>query len=157
MSRGTDFTSYKDVLLSKIVQCEDLVQAIANDKPDFLTDKIIIEPTSLIYTNIFPYRKSPKTIVEAQSLITMRFANFKPIGTEFKEGNIYFYIICHNSLLQTNYGLRYDFIFNELDQLFTQSREIGIGKLELQVVEDLDINDNFTGSVCAFHVTDFMR
>lgn len=155
MSRGTDFTSYKETLLYKIIENENIVQALSNNKPNFLDEKIVIDPISLIYNNIFPYRLSSKTFTEPKSLITMRFANFKPIGNKFRDGNIYFYIICHNSLVKTDYGLRYDFIFSEIDDLFTNSRDIGIGKLELFDVSDLDIDENYMGSVCAFHVTDF--
>ena len=155
MSRGTDFTSYKETILYKIIESENIVQALSNNKTNFLDEKIVIDPTSLIYNNIFPYRLSSKTFTEPKSLITMRFANFKPIGNKFRDGNVYFYIICHNSLIRTDYGLRYDFIFKEIDDLFANSRDIGIGKLELFDVSDLDIDENYMGSVCAFHVTDF--
>lgn len=155
MSEKTDFTAYKESILFKIIESDDIVQALANNKPNFLDERIDIDPTSLIYTYIFPYRKSIKTLTEPQSLITMRFANFKPIGNKFRNGDIYFYIICHNSLVATDYGLRYDFIFDKLDKLFTNSRDIGIGKLKLYDVSDLDIDENYMGSVCAFHVTDF--
>lgn len=155
MSRGTDFTLYKETILYKIIESENIVQALSNNKTNFLDEKIAIDPTSLIYNNIFPYRLSSKTFTEPKSLITMRFANFKPIGNKFRDGNIYFYIICHNSLIRTDYGLRYDFIFKEIDDLFTSSRDIGIGKLELFDVSDLDIDENYMGSVCVFHVTDF--
>ena len=156
MSEKTDFTAYKESILFKIIESDNIVQALTNNKPNFLDERIDIDPTSLIYTYIFPYRKSIKTLTEPQSLITMRFANFKPIGNKFRNGDIYFYIICHNSLVATDYGLRYDFIFDKLDKLFTNSRDIGIGKLQLYDVSDLDIDENYMGSVCAFHVTDFV-
>ena len=156
MSKKTDFTAYKESILSKIIESDNIVQALANNKPNFLDERIDIDPTSLIYTYIFPYRKSIKTLTEPQSLITMRFANFKPIGNKFRNGDIYFYIICHSSLVATDYGLRYDFIFDNLDKLFTNSRDIGIGKLELYDVSDLDIDENYMGSFCVFHVTDFV-
>lgn len=156
MSEKTDFTAYKESILFKIIESDDIVQSLTNNKPNFLDERIDIDPTSLIYTYIFPYRKSIKTLTEPQSLITMRFANFKPIGNKFRNGDIYFYIICHNSLVATDYGLRYDFIFDKLDKLFTNSRDIGIGKLELYDVSDLDIDENYMGSVCVFHVTDFV-
>lgn len=155
MSKKTDFTAYKESILFKIIESDNIVQALTNNKSNFLDERIDIDPTSLIYTYIFPYRKSIKTLTEPQSLITMRFANFKPIGNKFRNGDIYFYIICHNSLIATDYGLRYDFIFDKLDKLFTNSRDIGIGKLELYDVSDLDIDENYMGSVCVFHVTDF--
>lgn len=155
MSKKTDFTAYKESILFKIIESDNIVQALTNNKSNFLDERIDIDPTSLIYTYIFPYRKSIKTLTEPQSLITMRFANFKPIGNKFRNGDIYFYIICHNSLVATDYGLRYDFIFDKLDKLFTNSRDIGIGKLELYDVSDLDIDENYMGSVCVFHVTDF--
>ncbi len=156
MSKKTDFTAYKENILFKIIENDNIVQALTNNKPNFLDERIDIDPTSLIYTYIFPYRKSIKTLTEPQSLITMRFANFKPIGNKFRNGDIYFYIISHNSLVATDYGLRYDFIFDNLDKLFTNSRDIGIGKLELYDVSDLDIDENYMGSFCVFHVTDFV-
>lgn len=155
MTRGYSFTRYKETLLSKMIEDHDLVQALTNNKPNFLEDVVDIAPESLLYKNIYPYMKTAKTLTETQSLIFMRFDRFKPIGNHFKEGNIYFYIICHNSLLLTNEGLRYDYIFDRVDALFNLSRDIGIGKLELFDVSDLTISDDYTGCVCAYHVTDF--
>lgn len=157
MGIGNDFTSYKEILLTKMVESDELVQAIANNKPNFRDDKIVIEPTTLLYKNIFPYMKKQEVLTELQSLITMRFDRFRPIGNKFKEGDIYFYILCHDDLLETYYGLRYDLIFDELNKLFRGSRAIGIGRLELTNCSDLSgVGSNFSGSVCVFHVTDFM-
>lgn len=155
MSKRTDFTEYKETIIFKLIENDNIVQALVNNKPNFLEERIDVDPTSLVYSHIFPYRKSVKTFTEPTSLITLRFANFKPIGKKFRNGDIYFYIICHSGLILTDYGLRYDFIFDEIDKVFTNSRDIGIGKLELFDVSDLDVNDDYMGSVCVFHVTDF--
>lgn len=157
MSIESDFSEYKKTILTKMVQDDALVQALANNKRNFRDERLQIEPTSLLYKNIFPYMKKQETITELQSLITMQFANFKPIGNKFKEGDIYFYIICHDDLVETDYGLRYDLIFDELDKLFRGSRDIGLGELELLRVSDMGaVGSNYCGCSCAFHVTDFM-
>ena len=82
--------------------------------------------------------------------------NYKPIGMTFKNGSIYFYIITHNSLLKTDYGmLRYDFLVNKIDEVFNSTRDIGIGKLPFYDMGDIQINENYCGAYLVYKTTEF--
>jgi hypothetical protein len=85
----------------------------------------------------------------------MSFCNYKYINNVFSSGNVYFYIICHKTLIQTDYGHRYDYILNELDTMF--NREIGIGafNLTLESAGDLPINENYFGATVVYKFTAF--
>ena len=85
----------------------------------------------------------------------MRFG-YKPNGMTYKNGSIYFYIITHNSLIRTDYGmLRYDFLANKIDELMNSSRDIGLGKLPFYDMDDFIVNENYIGIYLAYKSTEF--
>lgn len=85
----------------------------------------------------------------------MRFS-YKPNGMKYKNGSIYFYIITHNSLIRTDYGvLRYDFIVNQIDELMNSSRDIGLGALAFYDMDDFLVNNNYSGVYVAYKSTEF--
>jgi len=85
----------------------------------------------------------------------MKFG-YKPDGTTFKNGSIYFYIITHNSLLTTSYGsLRYDMLLNYIDESFNSTRGIGLGKLPFYDMDEFIVNENYSGVYLAYKTTEF--
>jgi hypothetical protein len=156
MATNNTFTDYKGIIISKLIENTNLLKALTINQPDFLNHALTIDPTDAVYNYIFPYKGQKDIVTNEKSILTMRFANFKPVGNKYKEGDIYFYIICHNSLVITDYGNRYDYISDTLEKLFNNSRDFGIGKAELKDVSDLDINENYMGSVCVIHISDFV-
>ena len=54
MSKRTDFTEYKETIIFKLIENDNIVQALVNNKPNFLEERIDVDPTSLVYSHIFP-------------------------------------------------------------------------------------------------------
>lgn len=160
MGRFTELGTNKTVILTKLIEDENIVKCLINNQSDFLTPSIPVDfdVTSLIYSQIYPYRFVPPTQTEAKTFITMAFS-YKPDRNNellFKNGSIYFYIITHNSLLTTDYGiLRYDYLINQIDEIFNSSRDIGIGKLPFYDMGDITVNENYSGVYLAYRTTEF--
>jgi len=156
MSRFAELGTNKFIILMKLIENEELVKCLINNQPNFLDSPLPegFDPSSCIYDFIYPYRYIPTVQTEPKTFITMSFS-YKPDGMTFKNGSIYFYIITHNSLLRTDYGvLRYDFLVNKIDEVFNSSRNIGVGKLPFYEMGDIPINENYSGIYLAYKTTE---
>ena len=156
MSRFAELGVNKTTILMKLIENNDIIKCLINNQPNFLDVPIHadFDATSLVFVNLFPYRYIPTIQTEPKTFITMSFS-YKPDGMTFKNGSIYFYIITHNSLLRTDYGvLRYDFLVNKIDEVFNSSRYIGVGKLPFYEMGDIPINENYSGIYLAYKTTE---
>ena len=157
MSRFAELGQNKLNILMKLIGNEDIVKCLVNNQSNFLDISLPIgfDVASLIYDSIYPYRFVPQIQTEPKTFITMRFG-YKPNGMTYKNGSIYFYIITHNSLIRTDYGmLRYDFLANKIDELMNSSRDIGLGKLPFYDMDDFIVNENYIGIYLAYKSTEF--
>lgn len=139
----------------KLIENQDIVKCLVNNENNFLDIPLPndFDVTTLIYSQIFPYRFVPTVQTEAKTFITMKFG-YKPDGMTFKNGSIYFYIITHNSLLRTDYGsLRYDMLLNYIDEVFNSTRGIGLGKLPFYDMDEFVVNENYSGVYIAYKTT----
>ena len=157
MSRFAELGQNKLIILMKLIGNEDIVKCLVNNQFNFLDISLPMDfdVTSLIYNSIYPYRFIPQIQTEPKTFITMRFG-YKPNGMTYKNGSIYFYIITHNSLIRTDYGmLRYDFLANKIDEMMNSSRDIGLGKLPFHDMDDFIVNENYIGIYLAYKTTEF--
>lgn len=154
--RFKELSEYKNNILIKLITNENLIKALTNNTPDFLDQPLIPDVTTTIYSEIWPYRYVPNISDSAKVYLTMAFTNYKKLGNQYKSGNIYFYVFCHKSLVRTDYGcLRYDYIAEELDTMFSEERGYGLGKLEFASMDDILIGDNYVGVVISYRIVEF--
>jgi len=152
MSRFSELGQNKTTILLRLIEDERIVKCLVNNQLNFLDTPISsnFDITSLIYSQIFPYRFVPQIQTEPKTFITMKF-NYKPNGDTYKYGSIVFYLFTHNSLLTTDYGsLRYDLLLNYIDESFNSTRGLGFGKLSFYDMDDILINENFSGIYIAY-------
>ncbi len=158
MSHFLELTQYKNNIAFKIITNEDLLKALVNNTRDFLNQPLPnnFDPTSLIYTQVFPYKTNPSISTELKSYITMSFGDFKYIDNVFKSGKLCFYIFTHKSLIPTDVGLRYDYILSQIDLMFNKQYDVGAFNLELSNGGgDFQVNDDYFGTVMPYKFTDF--
>ena len=152
---GKTFSDYKGIILGKMIENTELLKALTINQSDFITPSLTINPPDAIYNYIFPYSIHPDIITETKSIITMKFTGFSYDGVKYQNGKIYFYTICHQSLIRTDFGNRYDYIYEQLRILFNNNRKLGIGKSIISLTEDLTINKDYLGNVCCLEISDF--
>lgn len=150
-------SNYKNNIMLQLLTNDNLVKALTSNRSNFLDDSVPSDVTTLLYTQIFPFRQVIENITEIKSYITMAFTNFKPLNNSqvIKNGKIYFYVVVHESLIRTDEGLRYDYIISEIDQTFNGSRGMGIGKLDLNEFGDLPVNKDYFGAFVSYNIIDF--
>lgn len=159
MKIGYSLTDLKNQVLGKLIDSTELVKGLVIDREDFLTATpnaeqalIISEPDRLLRKQIYPFRRAIIANVTDKPHITTGWYDFKKSGNNFISGTLFFYIVIPNSLLFTDYGLRYDYLGDTLEDLFT---ECGIGRFEFVTRSDIDVDGNSQGHFVQFKILDF--
>lgn len=160
MKMGQSLTELKNKTLVKIISDQELVKALVINTEDFLEitptneQNILLQsPSSLIRNQIFPYKSIPLPSEDEKTYITSAFVNFRKVSNVYKNGIVYFYVIIPRKLEKTNYGIRYDFICDKLEQLFENGN---IGEFELDDRGDFEVgNLNYLGHYIRFKIKDF--
>lgn len=146
----SELKTYKNDIMLKLIGNDNIVKALSLNYPDFIDRSITIEPTDLLYTQIFPYKCSPYTQNEQKTFITMKFGDYRLINRTYKSGKIWFYIFTHYELMRTNEGLRSDYLINQIDSIFNESSDFGIGKMQWDSMDDFQVNEDFMGSMICY-------
>lgn len=161
MSRLKELTDYKNKIIQRLVGNQNICKAVFYQNRDFL-DKPDIDyaEKGLIYSNIFPFDFIPTTNEELKIMktyITLSVTDYKKArNTEFRAGNIFINAFTHKNLYLTDYGfLRIDYLISEIDQLLSDERGIGIGKLEFIGMKEYKINNDLLGSYLQYRPIDF--
>ncbi len=159
MQKGQSITELQNKAFLEIISNEEIIRSMVVSNTDFLyatptpQEKILIDdPTLLIRKQLFPYRRIPTTQDTAKIYLTSAWTDFKKVNTQYKSGLVYFYIIVPISMEKSDYGIRYNFIADKLDEIFYSS---GIGKFEYYNRGDIDISDGYLGHFIAFRILDF--
>ncbi len=148
-------TDYKNNIAMNLLTNEKIIKAIVSNDSNFLDNPLPDNIVALLYNNIFPYKHTFDMIDEVKTFITMDFGEYKYVNNKFQSGLVTFYTFSHKSIIRTDYGLRYDFILNEINNLF--NKEYGIGAFNLTLVTggDFQVNHDYFGSSAKYKFTDF--
>jgi hypothetical protein len=152
---GKTFQEYRDIIINTIMSSENILKAITVNHTDFLDSQLIVPYKNIPYNYIYPYKASCENIDTPKTILTMSFNNFKFDGVKLKSGKIFFYTICHVSLIKTDYGNRYDYIYDCLNTLFNNNPNLGIGKAKMTTADDMTVSDTQLGNMCCLEITDF--
>ena len=119
-----------------------MIKAVVMKSERFLADTPTEEeqqklnvPKKLIRKQIFPYKNINFTTLKEEVYITCKFSGFIKKNKNFIYGTVQFFIILPSTLEKTDYGSRYDFIGDRLEEVFDDT---GIGVFEFRV-GDIDI------------------
>lgn len=150
MNRFRQAALTKEECIAEILQDEDLVKCLAHPATDFLS-KEAVDPTTLLYKNIFPTKYVPEVSESAKSYICMGF-DYKPTkadGRYYTYSYVSYYLFCHKSLVRTDYGItRPDFMLSCVDSFMLGGKgEAWFGCMEFENGGDeiLDQNGNYVG------------
>ncbi len=154
-------------ILEKLVSSQDLCKYLYYDSDNPIAESDIDDPSSsLLYKKIFPYPTSTEIFkdadgkVIAKSVINVLFDDFRmgSQNTKFKYGKLIFVILCHTSLwrLQATGQLRPYCILNEIDEMFSEQRVIGIGKGEFESCSLTWSDQNYSGYKLVYKNYEFL-
>lgn len=151
--RMDEISKHKTTIIKKLLADDELVKAVFHNTSDFL-EKQTPDVGQLIYRNIFPYRYVPTITEEARTYVTMSIT-YRKSGSYFKVGNITLFVFTDQNLMQTDYGvLRVDYIISRIDTIMNKSNSFGIGKLELDMVDELLVEGKMPGMIIRYKTVD---
>lgn len=145
MAYFRELSSYRENILKQLISNPNIVQAVGNNRSDFLTNPdTTIEPSSLLYKNIYPFRYVCDIKTEQATFVTFYFfGNTRGISTEndsFKYTYVGFDIYCHYDIVRTDEGcLRFDFIVSEIDEMI-HNQKLGQSITKAVLIDHTDFS-----------------
>lgn len=156
---GYSFGYMRNKVFTELLQNENIIKSLVIEDKDFLDVELnkkqqsyIDNPRLLIRNYIYPYKKIFDTATEKKTLISTQFSNFSKQGKNYRNGKVTFYILVPTDLEDTTYGVRYDFIGDELEKIFTNTT---IGEFNFDDRGDIDVGDRYIGHYVTFKITEF--
>ena len=157
IGRFDNLSKNKNLILETLYGNDDIVKCLINNNSDFKISTIPndFDRTSLVYSQMFPFKYIPEIQSEPKTFIALK-TSYKPDGMTFKIGSIIFYVITNQSIISTDNGLRYDFLINKIDEIFNSSRFIGVGKLPFYDMDEfvIDSSGKWLGSYICYKTTE---
>jgi hypothetical protein len=156
---GQTFREMRNKVCLELLQNKDIIKALVVEDENFLDitlddkqQKYIDNPSLLMRNYVYPYKKIFDTAMEHKTIISTQFSNFKKYGKNYRNGLVTFYILCPINLESTTYGIRYDYIADEIENIFTNTT---IGEFNFDSRGDIDIGDRYIGHYVTFKITEF--
>ena len=156
---GQTFKYMRDKVCLEILQNENVVKALTMENQDFLDvipneeqQNYLDNPILLMRNYLYPYKRIFDTATEHKTILCMKFSNFQKYGKNYRNGLVTFYILTPINLEKTMYGIRYDYIGDELEKIFTDTT---IGEFNFDDRGDIDVGDRYIGHYVTFKITEF--
>lgn len=164
MSNFKELNENLNLVLTKLISSPKLCKLLYYDNPSAMSQADIESPEDLLYTKIFPYPTTTESLstgndailTKASSIMIVGFDNFKSISSNNFIGSIlYFRVLCHESLLRTNDGLRSYLIMNEIAELFNKKDDIGVGVVSFDRGGEIREGNSYLGFELIYKITEF--
>lgn len=111
---------------------------------------------------VFPTRYTKNVVMDQQSFIGMGIAGFAPQEVHYQYsdtyviGYLYFYILVDNEIMDIDEGQRQDKLLERIYDIFSDSRNYGMGELRIGGLSELwEQNNKFGGYQLMMRVYDF--
>ena len=146
-----EITDYRAEIMKVLCSDREIVELLTDKKDRNIPDR------NLMYTQIFPYAYTPETTQKATTYICFRLTVPRVDNKTYKNISITFYIFTHQSLVRTTDGLRFDLIGEAIDGLFNGKRGLGLGRVELNGMDDISPTKDYHGISLEYVVSEFNR
>lgn len=156
---GQTFKEMRNKVCFELLQNENIIKALTIEDKDFLNcalneehQKYINKPSLLMRNYVYPYKKIFDTTTEHKTMVSTEFSNFNKQGKNYRNGLVTFYILCPIEIEETAYGIRYDYIGDEIEKVFTKTT---IGEFNFHNRGDIEVGDRYIGHYITFRITEF--
>jgi hypothetical protein len=156
---GQTFKSMRNKIMTELLTNQNIIKALVSEDENFLNVALneeqqgyIDNPKSLIRKYIYPYKKMFDTVTECRTIISVELSNFRKRGRNYRDGLVTFYVLVPELLEETIYGVRYDYIGDEIEKIFTETT---IGEFNFSSRGDITVGDRYIGQQITFKVAEF--
>ena len=157
MSKGSvlkDMGSYKNTLLSALINSDDICELLFDKKP-YSDDDV----ENLVYTRIFPYLYVDETQTEVLSYICFEVDVPRVPTSTVKDIKLIIWEYCHKDCMRYSKkgysGTRVDILADMIEQQLRESNKFGIGKLELLSCTYFIPSSKYYGKQMIYNMPDF--
>ena len=152
-ARSYEIIEYRKKIMEQICNSKELVKLLGESDAEHPEDAIP-------FKRCFPHEFIPDTITKTDKYINFDIsATLDPRNNVYKDLTIYFFISCHEEVVQYRENGRtylwYDKVVCELDQLFSETFKLGVNELALSSNLPYCPQQKFKGRVLKFKVNDF--
>lgn len=151
MAMLQELKEFRNKINKKLCSDQKIVELIT-DNPE-----VLVPNRDLLYKRIFPYAYTPDVVKDTGTFICHRIYIPEVNNKTFKNISLAFYIYAHQDNIRTSEGLRYDLIAERVEALFNGAMDLGVGRVELQEVDDISPAPKFHGISLEYSVLDFNR
>lgn len=151
MALCKEITEYRKCLM-KLLCSDQKIVSLLTDK-----EEVEIPYRDLMYTQLFPYAYNPDVVKTVNSFLCFSLLVPEVYDKTYKNIEVSFYAFCHQSLIRTKNGLRPDLIGEALEDIFNGSLVIGLGRMKLKGMADIDPVTNYHGILLQYSVLEFNR
>ncbi len=146
-----ELTEYRKLVMKTLCSDAEIVRLVS-DSPE-----ASVPNRELMYTRIFPYAYTPDTTKETSTFICFRLSVPEVYNKTYKKMSLTFYIFTHQSLIRTHDGLRPDLIGIALERLFNGSLDVGLGRTQLEGMDDISPAAGYHGVAIEYTVLEYNR
>lgn len=152
-SRSYEIIEYRKLIERQICTSPELIKLLGCENEEYPEDIIP-------YKYSFPHEFIPETQSKTKRFINYEIsANIDSRNNTFKDLTIYFFVLCHEDIIQyTEKGrtyLWYDKAVCELDNIFCEKNILGVGKTTLVSNTPYCPQQKYKGRLLKFVVKDF--
>lgn len=149
-----DMGSYKNTLLSALINSDDICELLFNKKP-YSEDDV----ENLVYTQIFPYLYIDDTQTEVMTYLCFEVdVPRTPTGT-VKDMKLIIWAYCHKDTMKYSKkgysGTKVDILADMVESQLRESDKFGIGKLQLLSCTYFSPNSKYYGKQLVYNMPDF--
>lgn len=146
---GEELKEYRQKVLSCLINSREICELVLDRSIPVITSEIQDELTD---RHIFKYAFLPSLSENEQSYITFELSGRKPNKKSlYKNMKLYFFVFSHHRTIKHRTGyLRTDLIDEQIQYLFNENNDFGIGKMYCTSDDYIKIGDSYYGRQMVF-------
>ena len=149
-----DMGSYKNTLLSALINSNDICELLFNKKP-YSEDDV----EKLVYTQIFPYLYIDETQTEVMTYLCFEVDMPRIPTSTVKDMKLTIWAYCHKDTMKYSKkgysGTKVDILADMVESQLRESDKFGIGKLQLLSCNHFSPNSKYYGKQLIYNIPDF--
>lgn len=150
ISMQNELYKYKQKIIEMIASHKDITDAIVTD----------VDPSELVYNNIFPFGVLEFVQNDTSTCITVE-VTMPSVSTKnyfFKDVLVVINVICHNDTMKTDFSIpRHDYISAKICEILNGSDELGYGELELVSNTESAFTERHSGRTMRFQTQEMAK
>lgn len=149
MGNGEELKEYRQKILTALINSRDICELVLDRTIPVITEDVQNELTNY---HIFKYAFVPNVQDEQKTYVAFDLSGRKPNRASlYKNMKLNFYVFSHSRIIKHSTGyLRTDLIDEQIQSLFNEGRDFGIGKMYCTADDSLKVGSSYYGRQLSF-------